>query len=70
MEDLLARLKAADYEMHALSNYPSWYLNIEKKLVLSKYLDWTFVSCMGPMEVRAQHRCDNCITMTIEFQVA
>ena len=32
--------------MHAFSNYPVWYLLIEERLRLSRFLDWTFVSCL------------------------
>ncbi|BBN00373.1 FMN hydrolase / 5-amino-6-(5-phospho-D-ribitylamino)uracil phosphatase [Marchantia polymorpha subsp. ruderalis] len=45
MATLLQRLKGAGFEMHAFSNYPSWYTMIENKLKLSQYLPWTFVSC-------------------------
>ncbi len=45
MEDLLTELKSNGYAMHALSNYPVWYEMIEKKLQLSRFLDWSFVSC-------------------------
>jgi FMN phosphatase YigB (HAD superfamily) len=31
--------------MHVLSNYPTWYLMIEERLGLSRYLPWSFVSC-------------------------
>ena len=46
IEDLLADLHAADVPMHALSNYPDWYLEIEEKLRLSRFLEWSFVSCI------------------------
>ena len=46
IEELLADLHAADVPMHALSNYPDWYLVIEEKLRLSRYLEWSFVSCI------------------------
>lgn len=49
MEALLGALRAAGVEMHACSNYPSWHEHIERKLELSRFLDWTFVSCTGPM---------------------
>lgn len=50
MEDLLKRLSKASYEIHACSNYPVWHRNIEKKLGLTSLgLQWTFVSCEGPM---------------------
>lgn len=45
MHDLLAELHAAGYEMHALSNYPVWYRLIDQSLGLSRYLQWSFVSC-------------------------
>lgn len=45
MEQLLADLHDAGVEMHALSNYPSWWKMIEEELVLSRFLDWSFVSC-------------------------
>lgn len=45
IEDILQRLKLNGYEMHAFTNYPCWYLMIEKKLKLSTYLSWTFSSC-------------------------
>jgi hypothetical protein len=51
MEEMLQRLKAAGYQVHAMSNYPSWYRYIESKLKVSRYVDWTFISCEGPMKV-------------------
>ncbi|KAH9552472.1 hypothetical protein CY35_09G068400 [Sphagnum magellanicum] len=45
VEPLLSRLQSAGFNMHAFSNYPSWYMMIEEKLKLSQYLPWTFVSC-------------------------
>jgi HAD superfamily hydrolase (TIGR01509 family) len=45
-EQLLADLKDAGYEMHALSNYSIWYRMIEQKLQLSRYIQWSFVSCL------------------------
>ena len=45
VEDILIQLRDAGFEMHALSNYPVWYRTIEAKLQLSRYLQWTFVSC-------------------------
>ena len=45
VEPLLAELSERGVEMHALSNYPCWYRLIEERLELSRYLDWTFVSC-------------------------
>jgi FMN hydrolase / 5-amino-6-(5-phospho-D-ribitylamino)uracil phosphatase len=42
MEALLASVALP---CHALSNYPVWYRRIEQRLGLSRYLDWSFVSC-------------------------
>jgi HAD superfamily hydrolase (TIGR01509 family) len=44
-EGLLAELRRLNIELHALSNYPHWYQAIEARLGLSRYLQWTFVSC-------------------------
>ena len=44
MEELLAELSAKKVEMHALSNYSSWYRLIDERLNVSRYLPWTFVS--------------------------
>lgn len=46
--ELLQRLAAAGYELHAFSNYPVWWLEIETRLRLSQLLPWTFLSCQGP----------------------
>ena len=46
MEDLARELKSAGYEMHALSNYSIWYQLIDRELNLSRFLAWTFVSCL------------------------
>lgn len=45
VEPLLADLTAAGVELHALSNYPTWYRLIEESVGLSRYVRWTFVSC-------------------------
>ena len=45
MEELLGELAAGGFAIHALSNYPEWYRRIEEKLRLSRFLEWTFVSC-------------------------
>ena len=44
IEGLLSELTAKNVPMYALSNYPSWYLMIEEKLKLSRWLEWKFVS--------------------------
>ena len=46
MRELLEALAAGGYELHAHSNYPDWYRSIEHELELSRYLQWTFVSCL------------------------
>ena len=46
MPDLLEELRVAGRPMHALSNYPIWYELIDAKLGLSRWLAWTFVSCL------------------------
>ncbi len=46
MSELMTELRAHGWEMHAFSNYPVWYELIEERLGLSRYLDWTFVSCL------------------------
>jgi hypothetical protein len=53
MPELLARLRAAGYKAHAMSNYPKWFRVVEDRLRVSDYVDWTFVSCEGPMKVNA-----------------
>lgn len=46
LEELLEELHGAGCRMHAFSNYPVWYRLIEERLRLSRFLDWTFVSCL------------------------
>jgi HAD superfamily hydrolase (TIGR01509 family) len=45
VEEQLAELRSRGYELHIFSNYPEWYRVIENKLRLSRYLEWSFVSC-------------------------
>jgi HAD superfamily hydrolase (TIGR01509 family) len=45
-EQLLISLCRQGFEIHAFSNYPIWYRTIEARLRLSRYLHWTFVSCL------------------------
>lgn len=45
VEPLLQALQARGVPMHALSNYPRWYALIEEQLQLSRYVQWSFVSC-------------------------
>ena len=52
MEELLARLASGGAEVHAFSNYPSWWRQVERRLRLSQYLQWTFVSCEPPIKVK------------------
>ena len=46
VEGLLAELRDAGFTMHAFSNYPVWYRLVEERLSPSRFLDWTFVSCI------------------------
>jgi HAD superfamily hydrolase (TIGR01509 family) len=46
METMLAELREAGHPMHAFSNYPVWYRMIEERLRVSRFADWTFVSCL------------------------
>jgi HAD superfamily hydrolase (TIGR01509 family) len=46
MEALLEELRATGHEMHTFSNYPEWYQMIEERLRVSRFVDWTFVSCL------------------------
>jgi len=50
MPELLNALSESGYQLHTFSNYPGWHRHIEEKLKLSNYLEWTFVSCQGPMK--------------------
>lgn len=45
MEPLLKELNDAGRRPHLLSNYPCWFELIEERLKLSRYADWSFVSC-------------------------
>ena len=45
MEEQTRELHQLGYEIHAFSNYPEWFRVIEDKLRLSRYLQWTLVSC-------------------------
>lgn len=53
-EAILRDMSHRGYEIHALSNYPVWYQWIEERLQLSRYLRWSFVSCLT--EVRKPTR--------------
>jgi hypothetical protein len=61
MKPLLTRLKAAGYDLHAMSNYPEWWRHIEGKLGVGELVQWSFVSCEGHMRVRRGcHVCGAC----------
>jgi len=45
VESLLGELHARGVPMHALSNYPRWYELIEDAVRLSRWVEWSFVSC-------------------------
>ena len=44
MLPLLEDLSAKKVEMHALSNYSSWYKLVDERLNVSRFMPWTFVS--------------------------
>lgn len=46
MEACVADIRAAGHTLHTLSNYPPWFRTIEEKLKLSRWVEWTFVSCL------------------------
>ena len=55
MRELIAELAARGTPMHALSNYPSWYRQIEARTGLAEMLPWSFVSChMGVLKPAAE----------------
>ncbi len=45
MERLVSDVAAALVPMHALSNYTPWYRMIEERTGLSRFVQWSFVSC-------------------------
>jgi FMN phosphatase YigB (HAD superfamily) len=61
IEALLTDLKVRGVPMHALSNYPPWYRLIEERLVLSQYVELSFISChtglRKPAPEAFQHAC-------------
>lgn len=61
MEELLAELYAKKVEMHALSNYSSWYKLIEERLQVSRYMPWTFVSFETGVRKPAREAYENAI---------
>jgi HAD superfamily hydrolase (TIGR01509 family) len=42
---LLEELRGGGQRVHALSNYPIWYVELDARLGLGRYLEWSFVSC-------------------------
>lgn len=46
IEPLLEDLAGAGVRMHAFSNYPHWYRLVEESVNLSRWLRWSFVSCL------------------------
>jgi FMN phosphatase YigB (HAD superfamily) len=46
MPELCAELTARGVPLHTLSNYSPWYQLIEDKLAISRWVKWTFVSCL------------------------
>ena len=55
VQPLLEALAEQGVPMYALSNYPEWFRIIERKLRVSRYLGWRFVSCLtGVRKPRAE----------------
>lgn len=46
MEALLQELATQGVEMHALSNYPTWYTMIDARLDLRRFMELSFISCL------------------------
>jgi HAD superfamily hydrolase (TIGR01509 family) len=44
-QELLGELRDRGARMHALSNYPRWFTMVDEALALSRYVEWSFVSC-------------------------
>lgn len=67
MEPLLGALAARGYAIHALSNYPEWYRLIDERLALSRFLEWSFVSCRtGVRKPDARAFVDAAATLGVE----
>ncbi|MSP73624.1 MAG: hypothetical protein EXR76_15925 [Myxococcales bacterium] len=45
VETLLAELTDRGVPMFGFSNYSSWYLRLDERMELSRFLDWQLVSC-------------------------
>ena len=45
IEPLLAELAAQKLRPQLLSNYPEWWQRVEARTRLSRFADWSFVSC-------------------------
>ncbi len=45
IEPLLRDLNARGHRPHLFSNYPEWWRRIEARTGLSRFADWSFVSC-------------------------
>lgn len=43
--EVLDTLKDRGVAMHAFSNYPDWWRDVEAACGLSRWLEWSFVSC-------------------------
>jgi HAD superfamily hydrolase (TIGR01509 family) len=50
VEPLLQELNARGVRPHLLSNYPRWWEQVEQRVGLARYAEWSFVSC------RTRHR--------------
>jgi hypothetical protein len=45
IEQLLDLLVGQGHVVHAMTNYPAWWEAVEERLRLSRFLQWSFVSC-------------------------
>lgn len=45
IEPILVELRERGTPVHAASNYPAWWREIEARTGLARYLRWSFVSC-------------------------
>lgn len=46
IEALLTELHASGVPMHALSNYPTWFRDLDAQLGVSRFMELGFISCL------------------------
>jgi hypothetical protein len=57
MQELLQKLKKKGYEMHVVSNYPSWYQLIEDKLAVRCHRNSGKLRCVECEDVLQKVAC-------------